>query len=266
MDEDQTAAGTPPHTITAPPPRPIARRQTTRPVFFSFPNTPTQSQISLPPSDDEDGWGSEPTSPVTTQPTTSRFQSTRRRVKNKIIKFLKGVNEFKTVPMWAALASLIVACIQPFQHALDQHMQPVKGALASAGNCSIPITLIVLGGYFYNPPEESKSIDHVLPSTHANGHPDAPMDSPNSRWSVSTITGSLRGAFNLGKVSSPPKKPATRPGETKTVLVAILSRMVLTPLVLLPFVAGLAFFDLHKIMEEYVSRALQLTCHLTSLV
>ncbi|KAJ6466560.1 hypothetical protein C8R47DRAFT_1326210 [Mycena vitilis] len=52
---------------------------------------------------------------------------------------------FMTVPLWAALASLVVACVQPLQHALDAHMQPVKGAVTSAGpgNCSIPLTLIV---------------------------------------------------------------------------------------------------------------------------
>ncbi|KAI1783812.1 hypothetical protein LXA43DRAFT_1102101 [Ganoderma leucocontextum] len=28
-----------------------------------------------------------------------------------------------------------------------------KGAIAAAGNCSIPITLVILGAYFYSPPE-----------------------------------------------------------------------------------------------------------------
>ena len=262
MEDDQTANGSPPHTVTAPPPmrRPtMGRRQTTRPVFFSFPNSPTQGNLELP-IEDEDVWGREPTSPITTAPTSSRFQTIARRTKNKIVNALIVLNEFMTVPMWAAIASLIVACVQPFQHALDQHMQPVKGSLAAAGNCSIPVTLIVLGAYFYTPSEEPTSDDPLLPNVQSNRHSDIEETERSRHWSsstlsVATLTGSLRSAFKLSAsklpgVGSSPKKASERPGETKTVLVAILSRMVLTPLVLLPFVAGLAVFDLHKIMEE----------------
>ncbi|KAL0574161.1 hypothetical protein V5O48_007789 [Marasmius crinis-equi] len=63
-----------------------------------------------------------------------------------------------TVPLWAALLSIIVALVPPFQHALDEHIRPVKGALTGAGNCSIPVTLVVLGAYFYPAKEEGEGV------------------------------------------------------------------------------------------------------------
>ena len=59
-----------------------------------------------------------------------------------------------TVPLYAAFLSLIVALIPPFQHALNMHVKPIKGALEAAGACSIPVTLVVLGAYFYTPSKE----------------------------------------------------------------------------------------------------------------
>ena len=59
----------------------------------------------------------------------------------------------RRLPLRASILSLIVACVAPLQSALER-IAPVKGALGAAGNCSIPLTLVVLGAYFYSEPQE----------------------------------------------------------------------------------------------------------------
>jgi hypothetical protein len=51
------------------------------------------------------------------------------------------------------LISLFVALCRPLQHVLEVHLHLVQleGAITHAGNCPIPITLVVLGAYFYRP-------------------------------------------------------------------------------------------------------------------
>jgi hypothetical protein len=40
------------------------------------------------------------------------------------------------------------------------------------------------------------------------------------------------------------------PGETKTVVIAVLSRMIITPLLLMPLMAMSTKFDWHKVLDE----------------
>ncbi|KAG8682230.1 hypothetical protein FRC09_016933, partial [Ceratobasidium sp. 395] len=228
--------------------------------FYSFPATPARSHDNLassaissdsdvedvhdePITDDE--WGTRPLLPrASTAPTSSRFQSFLRRARRRIVRFLKAVNEFMTIPMYAAVASLIVACVQPMQHALENHMQPVKGALMNAGACSIPVTLIVLGAYFYRPKEE--------PAPTANGVSDGnnAVDRRISASSVSTLVGSWRDGVQLRALLQRSETPSQYPGETKTVFIAVLSRMVITPLVLLPLMAVFTTYDLHELFVD----------------
>ncbi|KAJ6595162.1 auxin efflux carrier [Mycena vulgaris] len=133
-----------------------------------------------------------------------------------------ALNGFMTAPLWAALASILVACVGPLQELFKEHMHPVKGALSNAGNCSIPTTLIVLGAYFYPPPQESAS----------------PPDDEREKLTTG------RRAVE--------KKPAVYPGETKTVAIAIVSRMILTPLLLLPLMALCAKFDFQTVFADPV--------------
>ena len=44
-------------------------------------------------------------------------------------------------------------------------------------------------------------------------------------------------------------EPATA-GETKTIVIAITSRMLITPLLLMPLMVASAKFDWHKVLEE----------------
>jgi hypothetical protein len=127
--------------------------------FYSFPNTPTLSRVSLatahsPPEDLPlpAAATDNPSSETATNRIKTFFNTTLPERWRKVV---KSVKEFMTAPMYAAILSLIVACIPPLQHLLDVHMLPVKGAIASAGNCSIPVTLIVLGGYFYREDDEN---------------------------------------------------------------------------------------------------------------
>jgi predicted permease len=132
------------------------------------------------------------------------------------------LNGFMTAPLWAALASIVVACVAPLQHLFKDHMHPVKGALTNAGNCSIPTTLIVLGAYFYPPPPENAS---------------PLLDSGREKTTGRRLS---------------EKKPAAYPGETKTVVIAIVSRMIVTPLLVLPLMALCAKFDWQIVFEECV--------------
>lgn len=243
--------------------------QRTRSHFFhSFPNSPNQSRLNLvsetsSPGDSTPTQGSstdaedsedDPSLPShrrarsPTVPTSSRRQSFFRRFRRQIRHGWKSFNEFMTVPLWAAVASLIVACIQPLQHALDQHMQPIKGALASAGNCSIPLTLIVLGAYFYKPKETPEEAERGR--------------SLSTKKSTGSLLKSVREALDLksrwknhnrrrteGSVSSIPK-PEGQPGETRTVIIAILSRMVIVPLLLMPLMALSAWYDWQAVFAE----------------
>lgn len=183
--------------------------------------------------------------------------STLRRMRRRLYRSWVALNEFMTVPLWAALASLIVACVQPLQHALDEHMQPVKGALTSAGNCSIPLTLIVLGGYFYPaPPENKDAVANGSANGHANGlTADGPIHTSKSATSllesVREMFGKQQAARRTGDAHTV-TAATVRPGETKTVIIAVLSRMILTPIILLPLMALCSRFDLHAVFDEYV--------------
>ncbi|KAI8974848.1 membrane transport protein-domain-containing protein [Trametes punicea] len=233
-----------------------------RKFFYSFPNTPASRGIDLPGASasgttteyedndmEEDGdFQLPPARRVTTEPTSSRWQSRMRRLRRKFGRVWRTFREFMTVPLWAALASLIVACIQPLQHALDEHLPPVKGAIASAGNCSIPITLVVLGAYFYTPPDDSQK-KRALPE-----HNEQPLRT----GSCASLLDNVREMFSSKRRSErelalgTSAKKQTRPGETKTVIVAILSRMIITPLLLLPLMVLSTKFDLQEVFDDPV--------------
>ncbi|KAJ7271824.1 auxin efflux carrier [Mycena rebaudengoi] len=152
------------------------------------------------------------------------FCMTLRRTRRRAYRAWVVLNEFMTVPLWAALAS-IVACVYPLQHALEEHMQPVKGSLTSAGNCSIPLTLIVLGAYFYPPPPEEGAAapERTLRPWRAR-----------RRWCRA-----LR--------SRAPMRARLGP-----VVIAVTLRMIITPLLLLPLFALGTMFDLHQIFDDPV--------------
>ncbi|GAA5874134.1 hypothetical protein JCM8547_008383 [Rhodosporidiobolus lusitaniae] len=151
-------------------------------------------------------------------------------------KFGRKVGEFMTVPLWAAVLSLVVACIPPLQSVLNE-AEPLKAAIRSAGACSVPITLVTLGAYFYRPSSTSSSSTSPL---RAVDDPQ-PTPSPSSpRLFSSTLLRRLRNPFApLPPLSSTLPRGSGR-GETRTVVVAVVTRMVLVPLCLIPLFAWYA--------------------------
>lgn len=131
---------------------------------------------------------------------------------------------FMTMPMWAALLSLIVACVPFLQQGFLQYMKPIKSALNAAGDCSIPLTQLVLGAYFHTPKIEGES---------------------------TTATNWMRKVLHRdGRDDSTPDNRSNVPGESRTVFVAVMSRMILTPLVLLPVLAGLLMSRASGVFNE----------------
>ncbi|KAI0064285.1 hypothetical protein BV25DRAFT_1852854 [Artomyces pyxidatus] len=210
-------------------------------VFYSFPNTPVQSITpSAASSEEEDDDDDElPAFRQPTAPTSSRFASILRRTRHKLHK----VNAFMTAPLWASVISLCVAVIPPLQHLLEVHLQPIKGAVTQAGNCSIPVTLVVLGAYFHRPDASDK-----------NGL--------SNRWrrakARESFTGSVREmlSFKSGRAAENGGQSSTvaseAKGEGKTVLVSIAARMLITPALFLPLMILGAKHDVPPVFEDPV--------------
>ncbi|KAJ7510486.1 membrane transport protein-domain-containing protein [Mycena galericulata] len=228
--------------------RPGHGRQNSR-FYNSFPNSPNQSRAQLPDVDtpttstfapSPDHSSDSESDPEVEPLSRDTERAPLRRLRRRVYRAWVALNEFMTVPLWAALASLIVACVRPLQHALEDHMEPIKGALASAGDCSIPLTLIVLGGYFYpaQPEKQPETVD----------------DGPRVRASKSTssLLENVREMFGKKPTRRAAEASEARPGETKTVVIAVVSRMILTPLLLLPLMALSSKFDLHAVFEDPV--------------
>jgi predicted permease len=203
------------------------RRQTV-PVFYSFPSTPLLSAVNLHPNPETDSISDSGTSseddellvPAWTRPAPTFLQRVGRSVRT----IWKKVTNFLTPPLWASLISLAVALNQPLQHVLEVHLHPVQGAITQAGNCSIPVTLIVLGAYFHRPAE--KKSESVPSSAHS--------------WRRASLASSLREIFRL-KDREEDKRSRVQQrvgkGEGRTIFVAIFARMIVVPALFLPFMA-----------------------------
>lgn len=104
----------------------------------------------------------------------------------------------------------------PYKYSSDHALS--DSAIKSAGNCSVPITLIVLGSYFVENPE------------------DAPASKPTRKSALkkhASTTSSLRQRFTeLFKKSSGDEQEVvkSKPGENRTVFVSVVSRMIVAPL------------------------------------
>ena len=150
-----------------------------------------------------------------------------RRFLRAIKRFWIGFYRFMTMPLWAALASIIIALIPPVQNIIANHLAPVRDALEQAGNCSIPLTLVVLGAYFYTPP---------------------PKDAPKR-----TLKEKVLGIFKRrdeNAVALEQTKPI--PGQTRTIVVSIVARMIICPLIMLPIMLGFVKLGSPSVFNEYV--------------
>jgi hypothetical protein len=168
----------------------------------------------------------------------------------KVKPTLKAINAFLTVPMWAALISIFIAMIQPLQEGLSK-VEPFVKAVKGAGQCSsehlffpasvtgrlcsVPVTLVVLGAFFYTPPDPAQAIS--LPPD--NGDP-----TPKKGFFERKFA-----AFTKAKDAN---ATTAYPGENKAVFVAVVSRMIVVPAILLPAVALLARYDPFEVTEDPV--------------
>ncbi|CAK9784257.1 auxin efflux carrier [Cutaneotrichosporon oleaginosum] len=128
-----------------------------------------------------------------------------------------GFYAFMTVPTWAALISIIIALIPPLQ-AFVSGIHPFVAAIKSAGQCSIPVTLVVLGAFFYTPPQAVQLPDEI----------------------DRTLKGYIERKIRALKTR---EKSNAYEGENRAVFVAVVSRMILVPLLFLPAIAYIARTD-----------------------
>jgi len=210
------------------PTRAPTRRHTMN-MFYSFPSTPYFTNVQLPTDpevtsvfeSESDSDDEELSMPAWSRPPPTSLQRVGRSVRS----IWKKVTNFLTPPLWASIISLIVALIRPLQHVLEVHIHPLQGAITQAGNCSIPITLVVLGAYFHRPPARTES-----------------PPSNDRSWQTASFASSLREIFRL-KAREEARRPGTRhhdhvrKGEGKTIFVAILARMFVVPALFLPLIA-----------------------------
>ncbi|GAA5824082.1 hypothetical protein JCM11251_001514 [Rhodosporidiobolus azoricus] len=244
----------------APPPRKDLKNKQQKKrarVFQSFPNTPAHSvysgsratseagesveTFSDSEEDDEEEdaeWGHRRGFGRRFLPSRhSRVRRFLRAARKRAGKVAKAINEFMTVPLWAAILSLVVACIPPLQRVLNQ-AEPLKAAIRSAGACSVPITLITLGAYFYRP-SSSATTSPLRPAdepsslnpTHAS-----PATARETSFSSSLLR-RLRNPFAPLPTRSSGEDRRAHRGERRTVLVSVVSRMVIVPAVLIPLFA-----------------------------
>ena len=163
-----------------------------------------------------------------------------------------------TVPMYSALLSIFIAIIPPLQ-AFIGRIKPLEQAIRVAGACSsmsihpaspttaecmlamtVPVTLVVLGAFFYTP-HQAQPI--ALPDDPA---PDSPSD---------TSRNSFGGYFErkFRALAQRPKLGSDAyPGENRTVFVAVISRMIIVPLLMMPILAVIAKYDFFEAAEDPV--------------
>ncbi|KAH9811025.1 auxin efflux carrier [Melampsora americana] len=127
----------------------------------------------------------------------------QKNFKRYCIRPLKRIQQFMTPPLYASLLSLVVVCIPPLQDWLET-VDPLCSALKSAGHVSVPLTLVVLGAYFH---------DDRKPETLNNDNDQEEEDHPFESLKHRAIRAR---------------------SDRLTVTAAVLSRQILTPLILIP--------------------------------
>ena len=175
-------------------------------------------------------------------PVWSRRNTFVERVVRAAGKIWRRVICFMTPPLWAAIVSLVVALNQPVRYFIDMNLWPLRGAITQAGNCSIPLTLVVLGAYFHRPADKS------MPPPLEDFGPRRAGPLSQLRKLFCLESESRMGALRLESDAS---MRGDR-GEGSTIFVLILARMIITPLILLPLVVLGALRGSPGVFKEYV--------------
>lgn len=138
----------------------------------------------------------------------------------------RRVTNFMTPPLWASVASLVIALYQPLQQFITSYLRPLRGAITQAGDCSIPLTLLVLGAYFHRAPDKSK----LRPSDDLESQRATPLSQLRRMFYLES--GNQIGAIRLHTNAS----QLGNSGEGRMIFVIILTRMFIVPMLLLPLV------------------------------
>ncbi|WFD18335.1 hypothetical protein MCAP1_000536 [Malassezia caprae] len=130
---------------------------------------------------------------------------------------------FMTVPLWTALASFAIAMAPPLQRVLVS-LTPLVGAIEQMGQCSIPLSILVLGAYF------------------------AGDDAPG--------TGMIRRYSTMEDSQDRAHREATERAEKRTIwrtiIAASCSRMLLTPLLMMPLFAYVSLKGRSTVIDDPV--------------
>ena len=154
----------------------------------------------------------------------------------------RKVNNFMTPPLWASVASLVVALHQPLQHFIGSSLRPLRGAITQAGHCSIPLTLVVLGAYFHRAPDKSK----LPPSDDLESQRTTSLSQLRRIFCLESENqmGAIRLNTNASQLGNS--------GEGRMIFAIILARMFIVPLLLLPLVVLGALRGSPGVFKEYV--------------
>lgn len=205
--------------------RPLPSRTDSGRDFWNLPEQPRRNELvdlaedsSESEAEDADEWGG-PEMPLLRRrlsPSASLLRRAAVRARAIVASSWEAFYAFMTVPTWAALISIFIALIPPLQ-AFVKDIHPFVAAVKSAGQCSIPVTLVVLGAFFYTPPPAVQlpdEIDHTLKKY--------------IERKIRALTTREKSAYE---------------GENRAVFVAVVSRMILVPLFFLPVIAYIARTD-----------------------
>lgn len=284
--------------------RPSKSRQGPPAWAISFPNSPSYTDSGSENGDEEDALLRR----EAPQEPRKKFSSALYKFwQVVIVKPFFAVTSFMTMPLYAAVISLVVALIPPLQKVIAS-VEPVVGALETAGACSIPLTMVVLGAYFYQEAEEPTDTPVATTRNHqdsSNLPPPSPgatlvgngttskrnsipwMRNPWSRDSNSSKASSRNGSvdgcsgaegetaeedgtaqqalaqqntrinsgdsswFGTSHLTAAEKRQRKiQTMERRTIAVAVGSRMFLTPLVLMPFLAWYAIATQANVMDD----------------
>ncbi|PPQ97251.1 hypothetical protein CVT26_000644 [Gymnopilus dilepis] len=170
------------------------------------------------------------------------------KLTHRLHRLLITIHNFMTVPLWAALASLLVACLEPLKHALENHLQPLNEAVNTCGKCAVPLTLVVLGAYFCEEEEGEeggkksfvKRVKGAFARMFGKHKAEEGTEAPNGHANAT--------AAQLLKKTT--QANAARPGESRTVVLAIMARMIVTPLLLVPLILSATYGDWHAVFDE----------------
>ncbi|TIC14478.1 hypothetical protein E3Q14_00827 [Wallemia mellicola] len=157
----------------------------------------------------------------------STLQRIWKKTSKRMSRLWSGFISFMTPPLWAAFISLVIALIRPLQAVLAK-ATPLRGAIKSAGNVSVPLTLVVLGAYFYSSSPETKPTTIQASANHIEG--DLQRSHPSFVSSVQSFF--TNGVSNITKARTHVSKD--KRGERRTIFVAVVARMIITPAMLLP--------------------------------